>query len=131
MRLEAWIFGILTIFFLIVTPIYWLMSHDPTGTAALVLTFFLALMVTGYLGLIARRIDVRPEDKKEGEIVEGAGEVGFFPPQSVWPLFCALALALVMVGLVIGWWLVIIAGALGMVALTGLIYEFYRGEHAH
>jgi hypothetical protein len=131
MRLEAWIFGILTIFFLIVTPIYWLMSHDPTGTAALVLTFFLALMVTGYLGLIARRIDVRPEDKKEGEIVEGAGEVGFFPPQSIWPLFCALALALVMVGLVIGWWLVIIAGALGMVALTGLIYEFYRGEHAH
>ncbi len=131
MRVEARIFALITVFFLIVTPIYWLMSKDPTGTAALTLTFFLALMVFGYLALIARRIDARPEDKNEGEIVEGAGEVGFFPPQSVWPLFCALSLAFVMLGIVIGWWMCIIAGALGMVALTGLIYEFYRGEHAH
>jgi hypothetical protein len=36
-----------------------------------------------------------------------------------------------MVGLVIGWWLVIIAGALGIVALTGLIYQYYRGEFQH
>lgn len=131
MRAEARIFLILTAFFLIVTPVYWLTTHETTGTAALVLTFFLSLMITGYLALIARRIDDRPEDKREGEIVEGAGEVGFFPPQSIWPLFCALSLALVMVGLVIGWWMVIIAGALGIVSLTGLIYQYYRGEYAH
>ena len=31
-KVEAWIFGILAVFVLIVTPIYWFMSEDPTGT---------------------------------------------------------------------------------------------------
>jgi hypothetical protein len=29
------------------------------------------------------------------------------------------------------WWLVIIGGVLGALALSGLIFEYYRGEHAH
>jgi hypothetical protein len=124
-------FGAIAIFFLVVTPIYWLLSKDPTGTAALVLTFFLVLMISGYLALIARRIDLRPEDKKDGEVAEGAGELGFFPPQSVWPLFCAATITLVALGPVFGWWLALMGAALGGVTVTGWIYEFYRGEHAH
>jgi hypothetical protein len=130
-RVEAWIFGGLTIFFVIVTPIYWLMSHDPTGTAALILTFFLTLMIAGYFGLVARRMPLRPEDRKDGEIAEGAGELGFFPPQSKWPLFCALTFVPVVLGPVFGWWLLFLGFAFGAVTLTGLIYEFYRGDHAH
>jgi hypothetical protein len=34
-------------------------------------------------------------------------------------------------GVVIGWWLVIIGATLGVVALTGWVFEYYRGEHAH
>jgi hypothetical protein len=130
-KAEAWIFAGLSIFFALVTPIYWFMSEDPTGTAALILTFFLVLMIAAYLGLIARRIDPRPEDKKEGEIAEGAGELGFFPPQSIWPLFCALTLVLVVLGPVFGWWLLFLGFAFGAYTLTGLVYEFYRGDHAH
>ena len=131
MKVEAWIFGGMTIFFGIVTPVYWIMSHDPTGTTALVLTFFLVLMIAGYLGLIARRIDARPEDKKEGEIAEGAGELGFFPPQSKWPLFAAVAFGLVVLGPVFGWWLMLLGFGFGILPLTGWIYEFYRGDYAH
>ena len=131
MKVEAWIFGALTIFFAIVTPIYWLMSKDPTGTAALILSCFLVLMIAAYLGLVARRIDPRPEDKKEGEIAEGAGELGFFPPQSKWPLFCAVAFCGVVLGPIFGWWLMILGFAFGSIALTGLVYEYYRGDHAH
>ena len=131
MKVEAWIFGVLTIFFLIVTPIYWFMSKDPTGTAALILTFFLVLMIAAYLGLVARRIDPRPEDKKEGEIAEGAGELGFFPPQSKWPLFLSLTFVPVVLAPVFGWWLMLIGFGFGFVTLTGLLYEFYRGDHAH
>ena len=29
------------------------------------------------------------------------------------------------------WWLAIIGAALGAVATCGLVYEYYRGEHAH
>ena len=131
MKAEAWIFMILAIFFAVVTPIYWLMSHDPTGTVALILSFFLVLMIGGYFALIARRIDPRPEDKKAGDISEGAGDVGFYPPQSKWPLFCGLTFTLVALGPIFGWWLMIVGFGLGAVTLTGWIYEFYRGDHAH
>jgi hypothetical protein len=130
-KVEAWIFGSLVIFCAIVAPIYWLMSHDPTGTTALVMSFLLVLMIAAYLGLIARRIDPRPEDKKLGEIAEGAGELGFFPPQSKWPLFCALTFVLVILGPVFGWWLMLLGFGFGAFALTGLVYEYYRGDHAH
>ncbi len=107
------------------------MSSDPAGTAALTLTFFLSLMIALYLGLISRRTDPRPEDKKSGEIAEGAGELGFFPPQSKWPLFAALTFTLVILGPVFGWWLTILGFGFGVVTLSGLIFEFYRGDHAH
>ena len=137
MRVEAWIFGSLTIFFALVTPAYWLITMDAsgtpeiTGTVALILTFFLSLMITAYFGLIARRIDLRPEDKKTGEIAEGAGELGFFAPHSKWPLFVSLTVVLVALAPVFGWWLAILGFGFGAVTLSGLIYEFYRGDHAH
>lgn len=131
MKAEAWIFGGLAIFVAIVAPIYWFMSHDPTGTAALVLTFFLVAMITGYLALVARRIDPRPEDRKSGEIAEGAGELGFFPPQSIWPLYCALALAMIALGPVFGWWLTILGFVVGFIMATGWLFQYYRGDHAH
>ncbi|GAB2579359.1 cytochrome c oxidase subunit 4 [Microlunatus antarcticus] len=131
MRAESWVFVALTVFYAAITPIYWLMSSDPAGTAALTLTFFLSLMIALYLSLISRRIDPRPEDKKSGEIAEGAGELGFFPPQSKWPLFVALTFTLVILGPVFGWWLMILGFGFGAVTLSGLIFEFYRGDHAH
>jgi hypothetical protein len=130
-KVEAWIFGILTIFFVVVTPIYWLLSKDPTGTVALILTLLLSLMISGYLALVARRIDPRPEDRTDGQVLEGAGDLGFFPPQSKWPLFCAMTFILVALGPVFGWWLMILGFAIGAVTLTGWVYEFYRGDHAH
>jgi hypothetical protein len=130
-KVEAWIFGILVIFFVVVTPTYWFLSRDPTGSVALVLTFFLALMISGYLALVARRIDPRPEDRTDGQVLEGAGDLGFFPPQSKWPLFCAMTFILVALGPVFGWWLMILGFGLGSVTLTGWVYEFYRGDHAH
>ena len=132
MKIEAWVFGILSVFVLVVTPIYWLMSNDPTGTTALTMTFFLALLVAIYLSITARRMDPRPEDRKDGEIADGAGELGFFPPYSWWPLWCASSLGVIVYGVAIGaWWLVIIGFGLGAVALSGWVFEYYRGEHAH
>lgn len=131
MKTEAWVFGALAVFYALVSPVYWVMTHEITGTAALILTFLLVLMVGGYLGLVARRIDPRPEDKKVGEIAEGAGELGFFPPQSKWPLFVSLTFVLVCLGPVFGWWITILGFGFGTITLTGLLFEFYRGDHAH
>jgi hypothetical protein len=131
MKAEAWIFGICTAFFTLVAPSYWFITGDPTGTSALVMTMLLTMLVTFYLGFHASRMEPRPEDRKEGEIADGAGELGFFPPYSWWPLWCALTFSTIVLGVVIGWWLVIIGATLGVVALTGWVFEYYRGEHAH
>jgi hypothetical protein len=131
MRAEAWIFGICTAFFALVTPSYWLISGDPTGTSALVMTTLLTLLISFYLGVHAVRMEPRPEDRKDAEIADGAGELGFFPPYSWWPLWCALTLATIVLGVVIGSGLVIIGAVLGAVALSGWVFEYYRGEHAH
>ena len=131
MKSEAWIFGICTVFFLVVSPAYWLIAGDWTGTSALTMTLLLSAMVTLYLGFHANKMDPRPEDRKDAEIADGAGELGFFPPYSWWPLWCGLAASTVVLGVVIGWWLAIIGAVIGFVTLTGWVFEYYRGEHAH
>ena len=132
MKAEAWIFAICTVFFVVVAPAYWFISYDPTGTSALVMTTLLTLMVTIYLGFHAQRMDPRPEDRSDAEIADGAGELGFFPPYSWWPLWTAMALGTVVFAVAAAaWWLVIIGFVLGGLALVGWIYEYYRGEHAH
>lgn len=132
MKAESWIFIITTIFFVLVTPAYWLLTGDWTGTSALTMTALLTLMISLYLGFHAAKMDPRPEDRKDGEIADGAGELGFFPPYSWWPLWCALALGTMVYGTAMGaWWLLIIGAAIGMITLCGWIFEYYRGEHAH
>ena len=84
------------------------------------------------LGFQAKKMDARAEERQDGEIADGAGELGFFPPYSWWPMWCALALSVMVYGLaLLAWWLVIIGATLGALALCGLIFEYYRGEHAH
>jgi hypothetical protein len=131
-KTEAWIFALTTGFFLVVSPVYWLLSGDWTGTSALVMTTLLAAMVTLYLGFHAVKMEPRPEDRRDAEISDGAGELGFFPPYSWWPLWCAAALAVIVYGTAMGaWWMVIIGFGLGALALSGFVFEYYRGEHAH
>jgi hypothetical protein len=132
MKVEAWIFGIGTAFFVVVGPLYWVASGDWTGTSALAMTTLLMAMVTLYLGFHVAKMDPRPEDRKDAEIAEGAGELGFFPPYSWWPLWCGATLAVIVYGVALGaWWLFIIGVILGALALSGWVFEYYRGEHAH
>lgn len=131
MRVEGLIFVVVMLFFLVVTPIYWIMSEDPTGTTALALTFGLAGLVSFYLLITSRKVYPRPEDKPDGEIEELAGEYGFFSPHSWWPLACAGSAAVVFLGLVFGWWLFIIGAGMGIIAVMGMVFEHYRGDFAH
>lgn len=138
MKSETWIFAICTVFLVLVTPAYWFVTAgsdqggDWTGTSALTMTGLLTLMVALYLGFHAKKMDPRPEDRKDAEIADGAGELGFFPPYSWWPLWCAATLGVMVLGVAAGaWWMFIIGSVLGAIALSGLVFEYYRGEHAH
>ena len=131
MKAETWTILGCGIFFALISPIYWVLTEDPTGTSALVMTTLLCVLLGFYLAVVARQIPDRPEDRSDGEIADGAGEQGFFPPYSWWPLFCALALAVCVLGIVIGWWLFIIGVGIGAVMVWGWIFEYYRGIHSH
>lgn len=130
MKIEGMIFAIVTVFFAGVTPVYWFMSEDPTGTTALVLTFGLGAMIAFYFLLLSRRFPPRPEDR-DGEVEELAGEYGFYSPHSWWPLAAAGAVSMVFIGLVFAWFIFIIGIALAAMAAVGWVFEYYRGEYAH
>jgi hypothetical protein len=132
MRVNGIIFAGMTVFFGIVTPVYWLLSGDPTGTVALLLTFGLTLMLGFYLLFVAKRIGgVPPEDRADGEIYEAAGEYGFFTPKSWTPLYVAAGSSVLVLGLVFGFWLALIGVALLLAATYAFVMEHYMGEWAH
>ncbi|MBO0843130.1 MAG: cytochrome c oxidase subunit 4 [Nocardioides sp.] len=138
MKTETWMFAACTVFLVLVTPAYWFVTSaskeggDWTGSSALVMCTFLMLMVTLYLGAHARKMEARPEDRTDAEIADGAGEYGFFPPFSWWPLWAALAFGMVVFSVAMAaWWLVIIAAVLGFLALVGWNFEYYRGQFKH
>ena len=131
MKSEAWIFGICTTFFVLVSLAYWFITYDWTGTSALVMTALMATMVFGYLFFHANRLDPRPEDRSDAEIADGAGELGFFPPYSWWPLWLGLSAAVIFLGLAVGWWIVIIGMGIGIVSICGWTFEHFKGEYAN
>jgi len=73
----------------------------------------------------------RPEDRKEAEIAEGTGEIGFFSPHSWWPLFTGLAAAVSALGFAIGWWLFLIGMLFTLLSAIGFVFEYYCGHYQH
>ena len=131
MKFEGSLFVGCAIFFGAADIVYWYFSKDPTGTTALALSVGLAFLSGFYLLFTGRRLPPRPEDNPEGEIAEGAGELGFFSPHSWWPLFVGLAAAIAALGVAIGWWMFLI-GLLALFLTTiGFVFEYYRGVYAH
>jgi hypothetical protein len=96
------------------------------GTVALILSGLLCSMCGGFFWFVARRIDLRPEDREDGEIAEGAGELGFFSPGSYWPFGIALSAAVAGMGLVFWMWWLIALGLLAVIlASCGMLFEYY------
>ena len=122
MKVEGVLFGVYAVFLVFVTAVYWLLSQDPTGTACLLLSGFLALMVGYYLWFTARRMEARPEDRGDADISEGSGEMGFFPPHSWWPIYTVTA-----IGLIFGPWLFLIGFVAVLVTSMGFLFEYYVG----
>ena len=106
----------------------WLTSVDQNRNGVMYLVLALLMMLRGFAG---KRVGLRPEDRSDAEIHEGAGEQGHFSPWSWWPLVLGIACATGFLGLAVGTWIIFIAGGLAVVALVGWVYEYSRGDHAH
>jgi hypothetical protein len=127
-KVEALIFNVIGVFCLVMATVYGVWSREPIGTTALVLSGGLTFLVGGFFWFISRRIDARPEDRKDADIADGAGELGFFSPGSYWPFGLALAAVIAGLGLVFWMWWLILAGLIMVVfAASGLLFEYYSG----
>lgn len=137
MKKEAWVYLPLAGFFVFMTVMYYFFGRydngkiEWAGTAALALSALMVLMIGGFYTITGSKMDLRPEDRVDGEIVEGAGAVGFFPPSSIWPFWCAVTAGLVFLGPVFGWWITALGFGFGAWAVCGWVYQYYKGEYAH
>ena len=129
MRITGRMFGGLAAFFGLLGAVYWVMSKEPAGTAALVFTAGLGFLTAFYLLFTARRVEPLPEDDDEGDIAEGAGEQGFYSPNSWWPLPLGVGSATIAMGVVfLMWWLILLGVVVLLFAVSGLVFEYYRRD---
>jgi len=133
-KVEIRVFSAIALFLAPVMVVYGVVTSwkEWVGVVGLALSVAMCALITAYLWVTSRRIDERPEDNPHGEIADGAGELGQFPPYSWWPFWAGLAAAGLFAGLAVGgWWLFLISAGLAGVALVGWVFEYYRGDYAH
>ena len=139
MHIEARLFEFLTAFFALASVVYGVLTamYAPggiewAGTTALVLTTGLSLIVGTFFRFVARRLDTRPEDYEDAEIADGAGELGFYPPHSWWPLMIALSASVTAVGMAM-WltWLIVAGVCFVLATVSGLVFEYHMGPEKH
>jgi len=139
MKTNTNLLWVLTGFFGLTTAVYvvWSLVDPAHGRIEWAGTFMLGLstLLTAFVAFYLRQVHGAqggelPEDRLDGNIDDGDPEMGFFSPWSWWPIFLASSAALVFLGLAVGIWVCYIGLGLGLVALTGWVYEYYRGLFA-
>lgn len=141
MKMQAYLFMGVSTFFGLVAALYAYWAYrdlgeiEWAGTTALVVAIGFGWMVGFWIWQAARRSEhhygLPAEERLDGEIAENAGEYGFFSPHSWWPMFVALAVAFMAVGIAIGWWMVLVGGFAVILTSIGWIFEYYRKEFEH
>ena len=134
MKVEGILFAGLAVFFGVSAAAYWVLSREPAGTTALVLSGGLGFIFIGYYLLFtSRRID--PEDQRmtsKRTSSAGAGDLRVLravqlvaPPGGIqrggrctWSRFCHVARGARVLYAV-------------RLSLIGFVFEYYRGVHAH
>ena len=127
MKANWQLFTGLSIFYVLMTVVYWYVGGEAVGITGMLLAACLAGMVGFYVWFTQKRIGkLMPSDNLTAEISDGAGELGFYSPHSWWPLPVALAAVAMGMGLIIGWWLTIIATTALFFGIIGWVTEYEK-----
>jgi len=132
MKANWKLFTFLSVFYVAMTIIYWLVGGEPVGVTGMILAACLAGMVGFYLWFTQKRIGFAiPSDNDDAEIADDAGELGFYSPHSWWPLPVALSATALSLGQIIGWWLVLIALGTLVISIIGMVTEYEKPVSQH
>ena len=127
MKANWKLFSFLSLFYVAMTVIYWYIGGETVGITGMLLAACLAGMVGFYLWFTQKRIGTAiPSDNDFAEIEDDAGELGFYSPHSWWPLPVALSATALGLGLIIGWWLVLIALGSLIISIIGMVTEYEK-----
>jgi hypothetical protein len=125
---TGWVLFVgLAVFYAIVSVIYWFVGGEAVGITAIGLSGGLAALIGFYLWFTSKRLgNTLPEDNASAEISDSAGELGFYSPHSWWPLPVAFCMILAGVGLLVGWWLTLIAVGGLLISVLGFVLEYEK-----
>jgi hypothetical protein len=84
-------------------------------------------MIAGWLLVQSRKVGLRAEDRPDASPADGAGDLGFFPSLSVWPVVIGAGAVVIANGLVFGVWLGLAGGLLLTIGLVGYAVEASSG----
>lgn len=127
MKANWQLFTGLAVFYVFMTIVYWYVGGEAVGITGMLLAACLAGMVGFYVWFTQKRIGkLMPSDNLTAEIADGAGELGFYSPHSWWPLPVALAATAMGLGLIIGWWLTVIAVTALFFGIIGWVTEYEK-----
>ncbi|HWG73037.1 MAG TPA: cytochrome c oxidase subunit 4 [Acidimicrobiales bacterium] len=122
MKLE-WRVTLGAAFFLLAAfALYWFTSYEDAGSVLLFFggTAYILLFAFILLQYKRRHGTPRAEDRPDANQSDGAGEVAFFPSNSIWPVSLGIGFVFVAVGLVYGAWYF----AIGFILLLGAVIGF-------
>lgn len=124
---------ILAAFFLIAGGGYAYMTRlrEPVGLVGMLFIAVMFLLVGFYLRGIRKHLGIRPEEVEDAPVTAEAGEQGFFPAKSWWPLLVSLAIWLAILGIVFSWWFFGVAVILALMSAAGWGLEFSLGKFKH
>lgn len=125
MKTETKVLLFAALFVAVIAAVYWFTSYEDTGAVLLAVGSLAYAFMCAYAYLQVRRIShgpARPEDLEDGQVV-GVVEIGYFPAASVWPAALGLGAVLTALGLVFGYWFLVIAAIIFLGAIIGYAVE--------
>jgi Cytochrome c oxidase subunit IV len=124
------LFAFGTVLFFVLGAVYWVMSGDVIGTSLLALTGGLAFLIAFYVLFTSKRVGALPEDNDYALISDADTDYGFFSPHSWWPFVIGASTFVFILGFVFARWMMVVGLFAIMMAIYGLVFEYYRGEFA-
>lgn len=139
MRTNANLFWGLSIFYLLCAIGYtswtWIDQGSPewVGSVAFTLMVAFSVFIAFYMGVEEKpfRSKPLPEDTETADIADADPELGFFAPQSIWPVLVAGGVGLVFASIAYGWWPAFFLAPIAILGVIGWSLEFYRGHYGH
>ncbi len=113
------------VFLSAISLVYWVWSGEWSGTIMLGFGGAAYAIMFGFLLLtfLRRKGIPRSEDRPDATQEEGAGEIGFFPANSIWQAAMGLGAVFFAIGLAFGKWFWIMGAILLVGAIIGFAVE--------